>query len=563
MWMKQLILAMAAWGLAAAPGGAQEAVRPVKNVILMISDGTSLSSVSLARWMQFYRNPAQPKLNVDPWLCGTVRTSSSNAPIGDSAPTTSCYMSGQPSITGFVSTYPYACPGADLFPIDTARAYQPTLTLLEAARINRGAATGLVMTCEFPHATPADCSAHSYNRGKYEWIVPQMVSNGIDVLIGGGTSLLTDEQEAYLRQQGASVYRDDLAGMRADTARRMWALYGKREMDYDLDRDSTRQPSIAEMTRTALSKLSKNPNGFFLMVEGSKVDWAAHNNDPVGVYTEYQAFDRAVGEAIRFAQADGQTAVIITADHGNSGLSIGRADLKGYDRLTKDQLFGQLARYRLTAEGMAKKLNAEPRSRVQQLFKQYAGFELNEEELNALDNCKGYKQSPIPEKERKATGHAALYSAALDGLVAQIYTRHSSIGFTTDGHTGEDVYLAAYHPAGTPPHGMLTNVELNHYMAALMGMAPDSLSRMSNTYFAPHAKVFDGYKWRIEPVAQGEAGPTLVVEPKSRRGKRLEIPAYSRTVRVGKEQQLLPTVVVYVDKKNTFFLPASLRGLLQ
>ena len=110
---------------------------------------------------------------------------------------------------------------------------------------------------------------------------------------------------------------------------------------------------------------------------------------------------------------------------------------------------------------------------------------------------------------------------------------------------------------------MLTNVELNHYMAALMGMAPDSLSRMSNTYFAPHAKVFDGYKWRIEPAAQGEAGPTLVVEPKSRRGKRLEIPAYSRTVRVGKEQQLLPTVVVYVDKKNTFFLPASLRGLLQ
>ena len=169
------------------------------------------------------------------------------------------------------------------------------------------------MTCEFPHATPADCSAHSYNRGKYEWIVPQMVSNGIDVLIGGGTSLLTDEQEAYLRQQGASVYRDDLAGMRADTARRMWALYGRREMDYDLDRDSTsavhRRNDAYRLEQTLQKSQRLFPDG-----GGSKVDWGAHNNDPVAVYTEYQAFDRAVGEAIRFAQADGQTAVIITAD---------------------------------------------------------------------------------------------------------------------------------------------------------------------------------------------------------------------------------------------------------
>lgn len=555
---KKLILAAAVLGFLPTLAMGQNTVRPVKNIILMISDGTSLSSVSLARWMQFYRNPANQKLNLDPYLCGTVRTSSSNAPIGDSAPTTSCYMSGQPSISGFVSTYPYSCGEADLFPIDTARAYQPTLTLLEAARINRNAATGLVFTCEFPHATPADCSAHSYNRGKYEWIVPQMVSNGLDVVIGGGTSLLTEAQEEQLHNEGHSVYRDDLIGMRADTARRMWALFGNREMDYDLDRDTTRQPSIAEMTRTAISKLSRDPNGFFLMVEGSKVDWAAHNNDPAGVYTEFLAFDRAVGEALAFARANGETAVIITADHGNSGLSIGRADLKGYDRLSKDQLFAQLARYRLTAEGLADKLNANPRSEVQALFREYTGFELNDAELKALDNCKGYKQSPIPVKERKATGHTALYSNSLDGLIAQIYTQHSSIGFTTGGHTGEDVYLAAYHPTGTPPRGMITNVELNHYMAALFGMAPDSLSRMSNTYFAPHTAVFRDYECRIEPAAEGEAGPTLIVKAPGRRGKQLTIPAFTRTIMVGKEKKTLPTVTVYVDKKNTFYLPAAL-----
>ena len=106
---KKLILAAAVLGFLPSLAMGQNTVRPVKNIILMISDGTSLSSVSLARWMQFYRNPANQKLNLDPYLCGTVRTSSSNAPIGDSAPTTSCYMSGQPSISGFVSTYPYSC----------------------------------------------------------------------------------------------------------------------------------------------------------------------------------------------------------------------------------------------------------------------------------------------------------------------------------------------------------------------------------------------------------------------------------------------------------------------
>ena len=151
--------------------------------------------------------------------------------------------------------------------------------------------------------------------------------------------------------------------------------------------------------------------------------------------------------------------------------------------------------------------SGNPRKRAAAIVKAVTNFRDAKmiAELKALDNCKGYKQSPIPVKERKATGHTALYSNSLDGLIAQIYTQHSSIGFTTGGHTGEDVYLAAYHPTGTPPRGMITNVELNHYMAALFGMAPDSLSRMSNTYFAPHTAVFRDYECRIEPAAEGEA----------------------------------------------------------
>ena len=372
-----------------------EEVKPVKNVILLIPDGTSLATVSLARWLQWYENPDKPKLNIDPYLCGTVRTHSSNAPIGDSAPTTSCYMTGYPSRTGYVSTYPVADPENDIYPMDAARAYQPMTTVLEAAKQVYGKATGLVFTCEFPHATPADCSAHSYNRGRYDWIAPQMAHNDLTVVIGGGTTLLPEESEAYLKANGYSVYKNDLKGMRADTNGKMWALFGDREMAYDIDRNPDEQPSIEEMTRKAIEKLSKNENGFFLMVEGSKVDWAAHANDPVGMATDMLAFDRACGAALEFARKNGETAVVIMPDHGNSGVSIGRRSCTGYDKLSKAQLFHQLSQFKLTAEGFAKMVNSRPNSEVQDIFREYAGFELSDEELNALNHCKDYKNSPI------------------------------------------------------------------------------------------------------------------------------------------------------------------------
>ena len=463
-------------------------VKPVKNVILLIPDGTSLATISLARWLQWYQDPSKPKLNIDPYLCGTVRTHSSNAPIGDSAPTTSCYMTGQPSRTGYVATYPESDAANDIYPTDPNRAFQPLTTVLEAGKALQGKAAGLVFTCEFPHATPADCSAHSYNRGKYEWIAPQMVHNGLSVVIGGGVSILTPEMENYLKENGYNVYRDDLQGMRADKGEKMWALYGKKEMAYDLDRDPAKQPSIEEMTRTAIDKLSKNPNGFFLMVEGSKVDWAAHSNDPVGMATDFLAFDRACGAALEFARQNGETAIVIVPDHGNSGISIGRRDCKGYDTLTKDQLFHQLSLYKLTAEGFANKVNSVPNSEVQNVFRQYAGFELTKEELDALNNCKDYKNSPIPVEQRRQEDNSSMYSGSLTGLMAHIITSHTCIGFTTGGHTGEEVFLAAYHPQGTLPLGMNTNIELNEYLCNLFGMTHATLEEQTAKNFAPHTE---------------------------------------------------------------------------
>ncbi len=541
----------------------REDVKPVKNVILLIPDGTSLATVSMARWLQWYQDPGKPKLNIDPYLCGTVRTHSSNAPIGDSAPTTSCYMTGQPSRTGYVSTYPESDPENDIYPTDPERAFQPLATVLEAGKILKGKATGLVFTCEFPHATPADCSAHSYDRGKYEWIAPQMAHNDINVVIGGGVSLLSEEMEDYLRDNGYGVYRNDLKGMRADTGERMWALYGDREMAYDIDRDPEEQPSIEEMTRVAIKKLSKNPDGFFLMVEGSKVDWAAHSNDPVGMATEFLAFDRACGAALEFARENGETAVVIVPDHGNSGISIGRKDCTGYDKLSKDQLFHQLSLYKLTAEGFAKKLNSVPNAEVQEVFRTYAGFELTPEELDALNNCEDYKNSPIPEGQRKKEDNSSLYSGSLTGLMSHVITSRTCFGFTTGGHTGEEVFLAAYHPQGTLPLGMNTNIELNEYLCELLGMTHDTLDELTGERFARHTEVFKNYDLKIVPAKDGKGSPTLVVRNKK---KQLTITPFSNIVKSGKKGEdeiRLNSVVVYVDKNNTFYLPESLRDFLK
>ncbi|MDR0348750.1 MAG: alkaline phosphatase [Tannerella sp.] len=540
-----------------------EQVKPVKNLILMIPDGTSLPTVSIARWYQWYMNPDKPKLAIDPYLCGTVQTHSSNAPIGDSAPTTSCYMTGYPSLPGYVSTYPVSDPANDIYPVDPEKAYQPLITLLEAAKITKQKATGLVFTCEFPHATPADCSAHSYKRGRYDWIAPQMVHNDLDVVMGGGASLLSDTDEAYLKNNGYGIFKNDINGMRTYAGNKMWALYNDREMSYDLDRDPAKEPAIEEMTQIAIGKLAENENGFFLMVEGSKVDWAAHANDPAGMITDFLAFDRACKVALDFARKNGETAVIIVPDHGNSGFSLGVRHCGSYDRLTKDDLFYTISRVKLTAEGFANKLNEEPHTAVQQIFNQYAGFELTEDELNALYHCKSYRNSPIPESERSDKDiPASLYSGSLTGFITKLITAKTCFGFTTGGHTGEEVFLAAFHPQGTLPAGMYTNIELNHYMAALLGVG-GQLDSLTHTCFAKHTDVFKDYTCEIVPPEKEKDSPTLIV--KNNR-KQLTITPNTNIIKSGRKKQeeiRLKSVIVYVDVNNTFYLPQSLVDLIK
>lgn len=535
----------------------------VKNVILLIPDGCSLATVSTARWYQWYTNPSQEFLYIDPYLSGTVRTTCSNAPIGDSAPTTSCYMTGYNSLAGWVSTYPIADAQNDIYPMDPAKAYQPLTTVLEAARLMYGKSTGLVCTCEFPHATPADCSSHSYNRSNYDWIIPQQVHNGINVIIGGGAGLLPQESEEYLKQKGYGVFRNDVEAMRSFNGDNMWALYSHTDMAYELDRDPSKEPAIDEMTRIAIEKLSHNPNGFFLMVEGSKVDWAAHDNDAIAMTTDFLAFDRACNEAFEFAKRDGNTAVIVVPDHGNSGISIGRRDQGDYSRRTKDQLFGALSKYRATAPVMARKINEASFEDLQKVFMEYCGFELTEQEVEALKNCKEYEKSPIPRDQRKPF-KGSLYNSGLSRMIAQFMTERTGLAFTTNGHTGEDVFLASYHPQEAHrAKGMLTNVQLNEYLCNMLGTTHASLDSLTAANFASHKEVLKDFDCAITTTKHhGKDAATLTVKGKPLGKSVLTLHAGSNVVEVktGKKVRTveLPTVTVYVDKTDVFYLKRDL-----
>lgn len=538
-----------------AESGKARKIRPVKNVILMIADGASLPALSLARWYQRTQDPKNTRLHLDPYLSGTILTYCSNAPIGDSAPTTSCYMTGIPSIKGFVSTYPYSDGANDLIPLEASREYSPIMTLLEATRILQDRRTGLVFTCEFPHATPADCSAHSYNRKRYEWIAPQMIHSNLDVVIGGGASLITPERKKTLEALDNKVYLNDLEGMRAHEDGKMWSLFGDMDMPYDIDRDPLKMPSLAEMTSTAIKHLDDDDEGFFLMVEGSKVDWAAHANDPVGIATEFLAFDRACQVALDFAKKDGNTVVIMTSDHGNSGLSIGVQGLNNYSGASQDKLFGPLVRVKKTADGIAAILQEVPFAQASEIFRKEAGIELTTEDLAQLQHVDGYKQSPLPVSERNIGKgkKEALYSGSLSSFVAHIFRKNMYFGFTTFGHTGEDVFLAVYAPEDTQRMmGFNTNIELHDYMRALLGLET-SMITLTDKYFAPHDKVFKGMNVTIK--GKKPEDKQLIVRHK---GKTMTISAFSADVQLNKKKFRTKTPAVYVDKKDLFYIDISL-----
>lgn len=521
-------------------------VRPVKNVIVMIPDGTSIGVYSAARWFKHY-NGLGEGLNIDPYISGTVTTFSSNAPIGDSAPTGSTYATGVLQQAGNVAIYPEVSDN-DIYEVDSKRTYQPAATILEASKIEKNKAVGLVVTCEFPHATPADFSSHYYSRANYEAIAPQIAYQNLDVMFGGGNDILTDDIKQHFSNSGIALIQNDknaLMNFKGDS--KVWALFGERALPYNIDRNPDVVPSLAEMTNKALEILSKKENGFFLMVEGSLVDWAAHANDAATIINEFIAFDDAVGEVLEFAKNDGNTAVVILADHGNSGFSIGTRNCLGYEKLSIDQLFETVSGIKLSANGLESILIKTSPDRIKTEFKNYTGIDITDEELQTLLSSKNYHEGDYTKVGT---------SGNMAHNIVNIMNSHMCFGFTTGGHTGEEVLISSYHPQGDTPKGHMTNIQVNEYLQKVTGL-DSSLQDLSDRIFAKHTNVFEGMKLSID-----NSNPKFPILKIKNGKKTLELNAFSSIGKLNGKAFDIGSVVVYIDKNETFYLPENLRDKL-
>jgi alkaline phosphatase len=242
---------------------------------------------------------------------------------------------GRKTINGAVSVAPGTGGGTDTL-----------ATLLEIAE-SRGMSTGVVTTTRVTHATPAACYAHVLDRGEEEAIAAQAVpgsgnrrlGDGMEVILGGGLlawfpegtgeGRRTDGRNLVREMEGAGYrFVEDAAGLRraeAEGAGRILGFFSGSHMAYEADRDTTGggQPSLAEMTRVAIGVLSRNPAGYFLMVEGGRIDHALHENNGYRAITDALAFDRAVAEARRLVPDN--TVIIVTADHDHTMTLTGEA----------------------------------------------------------------------------------------------------------------------------------------------------------------------------------------------------------------------------------------------
>jgi alkaline phosphatase len=273
-----------------------------KNIILMIGDGMGVSQIYAGMTAN------HSHLNLDQFQnIGFSKTHSANDYITDSGAGATAISTGRKTFDGAI--------GVD---IDTI----PATSILEYAERNNKA-TGMVVTSSITHATPASFIAHQPSRKNYEEIAADFLNTDIDVFIGGGlknfnqrkdnrdlTRLLDDKgyQLIYSPDSIKFANGEKIAGL----------LYQEHGPKYSEGRGDM----LSHSTQKALEALNKDTHGFFLMIEGSQIDWGGHDNDGPYVVNEMLDFDRTIGIVLEFAKKDGNTLVIVTADHETGGMSL-------------------------------------------------------------------------------------------------------------------------------------------------------------------------------------------------------------------------------------------------
>ncbi|MGM7721352.1 alkaline phosphatase [Metabacillus sp. Hm71] len=500
------------------------------NVIMMVMDGTSSTATTLTRWYK-----GSP-LAMDQIVSGGVRTYSAESAITDSAPAGTALATGNKSNSGYVGVLPSVVNSPGLDPIKEEDKFRPVANVLEGAE-RTGRATGIIATSEIQHATPAGFSAHHANRNNFDVLGEQQVYQNMEVVLGGGKASLLPTSSNGTRKDNEDLVKviqekgydfvetkDALLNSKSD---KIWGSFSNAALAYDIDREATNpeQPTLAQMTDKAINTLSKDKDGFFLFVEGSKPDWAAHSNDAIGIISDVLAFDAAVAEALEFAKKDGNTMVIALTDHGNSGISIGNSNTtKGYDTTPVSAYIDPLKEAKMSLEGATSKLK-DDLSNIEEVAALYG-----------LDNL------TADEKEKL---HAAKKKADVGPILVKLLANRANLGFTTGGHTGEDVFLYSYGPER--PFGLVQNTDIANTMAEAMGF---DLKDLTNELFAEAGSAFKKIGADVTIDKTDAANPVLVVKHNKAEA---QLFVNKNIIRINGKDYELGSVVV--ESNGKFYVP--------
>jgi alkaline phosphatase len=437
----------------AAKKNANKNAKAPKNVILMVGDGMGIGQMEVARLFE-YGKEGRLFMETLPHVA-LAHTYSNNNIVTDSAAAGTALATGQKTNNEMIGVSPEG---------------KEVDSILDKFKQD-GKKVGVISTNTATDATPAAFTASVADRwsGQAE-VARQQLKNEVDVILGGGRSYFEPARQdgndliGQFKEKGYSYAsnRDELLKANGD---KLLGLFHPSYMNYIVDRDenNSQEPNLPEMTQKAVEVLSKGKGnkGFFLMVEGARIDHAAHAADLTSIWKETVEFDNAVKYATNWAKDNGNTLVIVLADHETMGISA-----------TEPMNVEGLKNIGVSPEFIAGKLEKDERSgdyrtdSVRNVFKTYANIDLSDDEISQFNNS-----TKDPEGKVYPTHQ-------IGWEIGSIIARHHHIGVvsssvrsesSTGGHTGNLVPIFAYGTGAEVFHGVFDNTDIPKSIASLMG----------------------------------------------------------------------------------------------
>lgn len=410
-----------------------------RNVILMVSDGMSTGSLTLADELHRLQHGGAPSRWVSLWNKPGVRravqrTNSADGLVTDSAAAASAWSIAEKTDNGSVCITP------------DRRQPEPILVRAKDA----GRATALVTTTRLTHATPAAFIANAPRRSLEDDIARQLVERSVDIALGGGRRHFPEDLLAKHRLQLVRTTAELEAAEPGDEP--LLGLFRNGHLRYELDRRSffaEREPDLAHMTRVALRHLDAKDQPFVMQVEGGRIDHACHGNDAGGMLYDQLAFDAAVGVVEDWAAERGDTLVIVTTDHGNANPGqtfYGPAGVQAFARTLAfqhsfDWIFDQV--------NQSAERGGDRREAIHEHVRTATGIELDEHETEAVDRAMdGERVSPF-----------RLMNAPWCALGSAL-ANHTGVAFLSPNHTADLVEVTAFGPGADDIPAYLDNHEL-------------------------------------------------------------------------------------------------------